>query len=514
MNKNLFVSIWFSNLSIDLILMENPTLRDKPFCILRTYKKQKFISKLNNKCKTPNLIEGSKLSDAMIIKPDLIVKKDFPLRKKKLYLNKIIFWLSSITPRISVAKDSTLILDIPYTIRRSCIKKMQSFLRDSNITAKIGIANTVGAAWAKSHFPEKNICRNSIDDSITNLPIKSLRISHSSVEKLNNVGIETINQLEKIPKNELYLRFDSEVSSFFDKATGKADEPLTIVKIEPKFHVKIDLVRYLNCKYQIINLTKKLIKALCIELKNSHMRAQTINIIFNSEKDLKKIIKVRSATPTNSDIRIVNIFATKLLEQKDLPEILSIKVEIPETYPVIEEQEELLDSKVEKEKTFTKLEKDSDVIYQLVEKLKNRLGEEAVRVFSPRESHIPEKSYIFTSPANNLQIDNWPIQHKARPKILFEPQPIIMLKQISKLGSDKPPRLFSWGGQKYEISKAIGPERISSNWWLVKKNHENAERHYWQVKSTCGSHFWLFNSRKNSGVNDYKDTWLIQGQFC
>ena len=51
MNKNLFVSIWFSNLSIDLILMENPTLRDKPFCILRTYKKQKFISKLNNKCK-------------------------------------------------------------------------------------------------------------------------------------------------------------------------------------------------------------------------------------------------------------------------------------------------------------------------------------------------------------------------------------------------------------------------------------------------------------------------------
>ena len=89
-----------------------------------------------------------------------------------------------------------------------------------------------------------------------------------------------------------------------------------------------------------------------------------------------------------------------------------------------------------------------------------------------------------------------------------------MLKQISKSGSDKQPSLFYWGGQKYEVSKAIGPERISSNWWLGEGNHENAERDYWQVKSTCGFHLWLFHSKKKFGENYHKDKWLIQGQFC
>ena len=491
MNKKHFIAIWLSNLSIDLILMENPHLKYKPVCILRTCRQQKIISKVNHNCGSSNLIEEKQLTDAIVIEPNLIVKKALPLKKKKLYLNKIIFWLSSITHRISVTKNSTIILDLSHTFKDSYVDKIKSFLKNSHITAQVGVAHTVGAAWAKSHFLKKDMVGNLIEDSIFNLPIKSLRISYSSVKKLNDVGIETISQLEKIPKNDLYLRFDNEVPSLFDKATGKEDELLPIVKTESKFQVKIDLFVYPSCKYQVICLTKKLIMALCIKLKSSHVSAQNINIIFNSEKKLRKIIKINLTKPTNSHTNIVTIFVEKLLGQENIPEIQNIKVETPKTYPVLYKQKELLDSNTVKEKKNTPLKIDNNDISQLVEKLGSRLGKDSVRIFSPGESHVPEKSYIFKLPPHNFQINNWPIQNKPRPKILFEPQPIIMLKQIPKSNNHKLPKLFYWGGQKYKILKAIGPERISSDWWLTKKDNENSERDYWQVKSTCGSHLLL-----------------------
>ena len=513
MNKKYFIAIWLSNLEIDLILMENPHLKYKPVCILRTYRKKKFIFKVNHNCNSSNLIEGNQLIDAIAIEPNLIVKKALPLKKKKLYLNKIIFWLSSITPRISVAKNSTLILDLSHTFKSSYVDKIKIFLKNSLITAQVSIADTIGAAWAKSHFLKKDMVGNLIEDSIFNLPIKSLRISYSSVKKLTDVGIETISQLEKIPKNDLYLRFDSEVTNLFDKATGKEDEYLPIVKSKPKFQVKIDLFVYPSFKQQVICLTKKLIMALCIKLKSSHVTAQNINIIFNSEKKLQKIIKINLTKPTNSHTHIVAIFIEKLLEQENIPEIQNIKVETPKTYPILYNQKELLDSNTLKEKKITSLKIDNNDISQLIEKLGSRLGKDSVRIFSPGESHIPEKSYIFKLPPHNLQIINWPMQNKPRPKILFEPQPIIMLKQIPKLNNYKLPKLFYWGGQKYKILKAIGPERISSDWWLTKRDNENSERDYWQVKSTCGSHLWLFNSKKKLGINSPSDKWLIQGQF-
>ena len=514
MNKKCFISIWFSNFSVDLILMEDPKLKDKPFCILKTHKHRKIIFKVNHKCRSSKLIEGWELSDATIVEPNLIIQKDPSLGKKKFLLNKILYFLSRITPEISIAKDSTLLMNIPNIVKESAIKEIETFLKNSDITAQIGIANTIGAAWAKSHFQKENNLKNSIHSSITNLPVTSLRISYDSIKKLNNVGIETIAQLEKVPKNELSLRFDREVSSFFDKATGKEIEPIATVKIEPSFQMRVNLCESPNCKYQVISLTKKLIVALCIKLKNANVGAQDIDIIFNHETNLKKVITVRLAEPSNSHTRIVTIFASKLLGQENISQVHNIHVAISKTYPIIYEQKEFLDSNITKEDPSTFLKRGDSNILKLVEKLENRLGRGSVKVFSPQENHIPEKSYIFRSPAYEPQIENWIIQKKVRPKILFEPQPIIMLEQSPKLDSNKPPRLFYWSGKKYEIFEVIGPERISLNWWLVKKNYTDAERDYWQVKSTCGSHLWLFNLKHKTDLNISENKWLIQGQFC
>ena len=57
--------------------MEDPKLKDKPFCILKTHKHKKIIFKVNHKCRSSKLIEGWKLSDATIVEPNLIIKNAY-----------------------------------------------------------------------------------------------------------------------------------------------------------------------------------------------------------------------------------------------------------------------------------------------------------------------------------------------------------------------------------------------------------------------------------------------------
>ncbi len=61
--------------------MEDPDLRNKLFCILKPHR-QKNILKVNHKCRSSKLTKGWKLSDATIVKPNLIIQKDPSLRKK------------------------------------------------------------------------------------------------------------------------------------------------------------------------------------------------------------------------------------------------------------------------------------------------------------------------------------------------------------------------------------------------------------------------------------------------
>ena len=62
--------------------MEDPKLKDKPFCILITHRNNKIFFKVNHKCRSTKLIEGLELIDTTTVEPNLIIQKDPPLRKK------------------------------------------------------------------------------------------------------------------------------------------------------------------------------------------------------------------------------------------------------------------------------------------------------------------------------------------------------------------------------------------------------------------------------------------------
>lgn len=67
------------------------------------------------------------------------------------------------------------------------------------------------------------------------------------------------------------------------------------------------------------------------------------------------------------------------------------------------------------------------------------------------------------------------------------------------------PRLVRWGGRGIHVARAIGPERLSGDWW-----EDSYARDYWRCEDAAGtSDFLIYRQRTTSAG----DAWFVQGWF-
>jgi protein ImuB len=65
---------------------------------------------------------------------------------------------------------------------------------------------------------------------------------------------------------------------------------------------------------------------------------------------------------------------------------------------------------------------------------------------------------------------------------------------------DGVPRTVTWRGRRLTIERAVGPERLSGDWW-----DDGYRRDYWRCESAFGD-FVLYLDRMD-------DQWWVQGWF-
>lgn len=70
-----------------------------------------------------------------------------------------------------------------------------------------------------------------------------------------------------------------------------------------------------------------------------------------------------------------------------------------------------------------------------------------------------------------------------------------------------PPQLLSLAAHFIcRKKKAIGPERISPEWWTEDSNWRRGLRDYWRVETQQGQRLWLFYTPQNPA-------WFVHGEF-
>lgn len=99
---------------------------------------------------------------------------------------------------------------------------------------QVALAPTVGAAWAVSHFlakPKRATVVTAVDLSacLAPLPIHALRLPPPMIAVLHELGIQSVGQLERFPRESLPSRFGPSLLHRLDQALGRQDELISCV---------------------------------------------------------------------------------------------------------------------------------------------------------------------------------------------------------------------------------------------------------------------------------------------
>jgi len=163
----------------------------------------------------------------------------------------------------------------------------------------------------------------------------------------------------------------------------------------------------------------------------------------------------------------------------------------------------------------------------LVDRLAGRLGPKAVVAIKPVRDAQPELAYraeslVGRSSRGGAQLRRGRSEKASRGKrgrqdktaagresepacgalerplsLLARPAPVEMASVVP----DGPPIYFRHRGQRYDVERHWGPERIETGWW----RRERALRDYYRVETNEGRRFWLFRRRDGR--------WFLQGSF-
>lgn len=491
------LSIWLPQLPLDRRIRLRDPRTEEAFAIIAEIKNAWRITHLSPKAWQSGLSQGLSVPDARAICPNLLTEPNDCVREAAL-LKALGRWSDSLSPIVSVEPPDSLCLDITgcahlFGGEREMAEHAIQRFKDMQIVARIGIADTKGAAWALSRYSSQNISIAEAGQTKTilaMLPLAGLNLSSKVLTHLRRVGFKSIGDLYDIKPSELARRFGLELTQRLERVLGYDPDPIVPSKTDEAFAARMTIPEPIGFKNDLEGVLDRLSQSVCSKLAASMKGARRFKLIVRCVDTGDHELVVGFARACNS--------APAVMQQFDHP-LDKLKIEFgADWFRLSAENIEPMQphqQSIEKE-----LVADDDLT-QMVSTLGNRLGFDRVLRFIPQESHLPEREFAAIE-ATNAHIDmTWQPSPRRRPLRLYRPpEPL----RIIELG--RPPRHFEWRRTRYETLKANGPERLATEWW---RPGDRRVRDYWRIQTRNGPRFWLMTF-----PGEKTPDWYLAGRFA
>jgi len=423
------------------------------------------------------------------------------------------------------------------------LEQIEKAFKRLRLNVTLAIAPTVGAAFALAVSNTRPTRPWHTDDSIAqvlaSLSPDLLRIDPATSGMLHHLGIGTIGQLMKLPREALPARFGAQLLMRLDQALGRVDEPLVALNDEARIEARIDFEGPIDALETIWSAFAEMVKEIIRQLvaRGCGARKMEIDFLRPYAAVISKTILLARASRDGKNIFNLIRCAMEGLEEEagnrgkkwkkrsrlahvagsedfSSDGFIGLRVKVPVFERLSHEQVALL----EHEEKAAEAEFD-----QLIERLCLRLGDECVVRPYLVESHVPEKAYgcvtatsdekhgHLSTAAHATQNQNtaaWPrvrghgTQQICSPMRLYETPLEIRAMVSPSHDRDGRPISFTLEREVHRLVHAIGPERIGGQWW---EGHDKT-RDYFVVEDEEGRRFWIFRVMQSS-------RWYLHGEF-
>jgi len=491
-------------LATDRLATDTPR---QPLVVVGHKSNRQVLLAVDQVAEARGLAAGMSLTHARAMVPDLVACPADPAGDGAA-LEQLAAWCLRYTPLVAPAPPDGIWIDVTgcthlFGGERRLLRDLLDRLGDQGLEARVGIADTPGAAWAAARFlasrqdPMAIIPPEAQAAVLAPLPIDALCLPADTVDDLRLLGFETMADLAAVPRAPLVRRLGARVVTRLDQVLGAVAEPITPVVPPDLIQARETFEEPLLDAEPLAAAIDRLTQSVCLALERCGKGAHRLDLLFGRVDSVTLTIRVTTVRPSRDARHLGRMLQERLTRIDPALGVETMCLVATRADALAPTTGALMDGDQAGRPTA-----------ELMDRLMNRFADHAVYSLLPIETPIPERSARrvppHLSPASAALLKGPP-----RPvRFLVEPSPI----QAMALLPDNPPVAFTWRRVRHRIRRAEGPERIAGEWWK-REGEMFSIRDYYRVEDESGRRFWLFRRGDGSAAETGDGCWFLHGFF-
>ncbi len=308
--------------------LDNPDLKDKPV-IVGGLGRRGVVATASYEARKYGPRSAMPISKAKKLCPDGIYLPPRFERYQKVSRNIREIFLSY-TPKVEAISLDEAFLDVTETVSNfaSAITKARKIKREIEekigLTCSLGIAPNKFLAKLSSEMQKPDgftiIRKNEIDNVLKDLAVSKIwGVGKVSEEKLHNMGIQTIGDLRKIPRNKLRRAFGKQGENLYRLARGIDESPVVSHHPVKSISQEITFDEDIKDPEKIKTFLGRLSEEVGSTLRKDKFRAKTVKIKVRFSDFTTITRQISLDIPINST-EIIRNLAKKLFEKRVIKE--------------------------------------------------------------------------------------------------------------------------------------------------------------------------------------------------
>jgi protein ImuB len=394
---------------------------------------------------------------------------------------------------------------------------------------------------------------------LADLPLSALQLEQAAIDMLQEVGVDTIGGLLRLPARSLASRFPDSVSRRLAELSGSRPEPIVppggeaLPQASHDFDLPLSLASVDEAR--LADLVEGLVEQCTASLAargegivSLQMRLEpaVTGMAAPARRAAPTVIDVGLFRPSVSAKHLVDLLRLRMSRAALPREIEAIAIEVVASGPVECRQRPLFDL-AQPDAGRAATASQAAEVGLLLDRLAGRLGRPAVFEPRPVADAQPEHAWIAASPGPapappttasrsgqksprasrqrpvSTTAGRRPIPAAAgrrpipaaagRRPIWMPPRPVPLeplQAGMLSVAPDGPPVRFRLGDVVHRVRQAHGPERIETAWW----RGPTVRRDYYVVETESGARFWLFRRLGRLPRGSRGSTWYLHGVFA
>ena len=396
-------------------------------------------------------------------------------------LEALALWAEQFTPALCLAAPDALLLEIGGCLKLFggldvLVERVRAGLTELGFDANLACAPTPAGALM--------LARNGLDAFVADidalrarlalLPIDGLDAAPATLAALARLGLRTVGEVARMPRDGLARRFGRDLVDHLDRAFGHCPDPRAPFVPPPRFTSRLVLPAPVPEIEQLLFGLKRLVLEFTGFLAGRQAGVTRFAVVLEHEDHPHTRVRVELSMPSRDGTHLVSLLRERLS-----------RIALPQAVEAFGlECEETMQLAPGNFSFFTERGRGAEDRAALVERLRARLGREAVHGLALVPDHRPELAWRESEPGTpNAEPPPTP-----RPLwLLAAPRALLI--------DDRGPRLDG------PLALEPGPERIESGWW----DGNDMQRDYFVAVNPEGARFWIYRS---------SDAWFLHGIFA